>query len=122
MKKPTRKNTINLRCWRMDGMKTIKGIVGVMDYPLAIHRPFTEYEEIQQDFRTRYSGDWVITHIPTGKGMGVKSSEWESIVQYVNTVKDHPVLLMITDKTMTDHPMYRELVTIHSESKKKWRL
>ena len=122
MNKPTRQQTINLRVWRSDGMKTINGIVGVNDYPLAIHRPITEFEDIQQDFRTRYGGDWVITHIPTGKGMGVKSSDWGLLMQYVNAVKDHPVLLMITDKTMTDHPMYRELVTIHSESKKKWRL
>ncbi len=122
MNKPTRRNTITLRCWRTDGMKIIKGIVGLIDYPLAIHRPITEFEEIQQDFRTRYSGDWQITHIPTGKGMGIRSCDWESIVQYITVIKDHPVLLMVTDETMTGHPMYSDLCTLHSQSKKKWGL
>ena len=103
-------------------MKTIKDIVGVIDYPIAIHRPFVEHESIQQGTRKRYSGNWCITHIPTGKGMGVRSSNWDDIVQYANAVKDHPVMLMITDKTMMEHPMYRDLVDLHAQAKQKWRV
>ena len=122
MTKPTRRNTIDVRCWRTDGMTTIKDIVGVIDYPIAIHRPFLEHEEIGNGYRKRYSGEWQVTHIPTGKGMGVRSKDWDAIVQYVETVKDHPVMLMITDKTMIDHPMYQALVKIHAQAKQKWRV
>ena len=120
MTKPTKKNLIDVRCWKTDGMTTVKGIVGVIDYPIAIHRPFVEHESIQHGERKRYSGEWCITHIPTGKGLGVRSTDWNSIVQYAKAVKDHPVMLMITDKTMMDHPMYRDLVDLHTQAKQKW--
>ena len=120
MNKPTRKNTISLRCWRTDGVTIIKGIVGLMDYPIAIHRPISEHEEIVSGSRTRYSGEWQVTHIPTGKGLGVRSKDWDAIVEYATAVKDHPVMLMITDKTMCNHPMYRDLVDLHTESRRKW--
>lgn len=117
MKQPTRKDTINLRVWRTTGLTTMQGIVGVNDYPLAIHRPITEFEDIQQDFRTRYGGTWCITHIPTGKSFGIRCRDWDALTRYVERVKDHPVLLMITDETMVAHPMYRDLVDLHCKEK-----
>ena len=122
MKQPTRKDTINLRVWRTSGLVTMEGIVGINDYPLAVHRPISEFEEIQQDFRTRYGGTWCVTHIPTGKSFGIKSKDFEGIMEYVNVVKHHPVMLMITDETMTGHPMYGELVTLHNKTRGEWGL
>ena len=117
MKKPTRKDTINLRVFRSSGVVTVEGIVGINDYPLAVHRPIAEFEDIQQDFRTRYGGTWCITHIPTGKSFGIRCRDWDALTRYVANVKDHPVLLMITDETMTGHPMYSDLVDLHMKEK-----
>jgi len=122
MKQPTRQDIINLRVWRRDGMNVMQGIVGKNHYPLAVHRPITEFEDIRQDFRTRYSGLWCVTHIPTGKSFGIKSKDFEGIMEYVNVVKHHPVMLMITDETMTGHPMYGELVTLHNKTRGEWGL
>jgi hypothetical protein len=48
MNKPTRKDTINLRVWQSrDGITIIENIVGVVQYPMAIHRPLGEYQDIQ---------------------------------------------------------------------------
>ena len=117
MKQPTRKDTIALRVWRTDGLKVMEDIVGYNDYPIAIHRPVAECEEIQLGRRNRYSGIWCVSHIPTGKGFGIRCRDWDAVVDYVDKVKDHPVLLMITDATMTGHPMYSELVDLHSSAK-----
>ena len=59
----------------------MQGIVGVNDYPLAIHRPITEFEDIQQDFRTRYGGTWCVTHIPTGKSFGIRCRDWDALTR-----------------------------------------
>lgn len=117
MKQPTRQDTINLRVWRTTGMETMQGIVGVNDYPLAIHRPITEFEDIQQDNRSRYGGTWCVTHIPTGKSFGIRCRDWDALTRYVEKVRDHPTLLMITDETMVKHPMYGDLCDLHSKAK-----
>ncbi len=119
MKKPSRHNKINLRVWKTNGIQTIEGITGVNVYPLAIHRSIYEFKEIQQDFRTRYSGNWHITHIPTGKSFGIVSKEWEDIVYYVENIIDEPALLMVTDKTMTAHPCFSQLSDKHKKLKRE---
>ena len=120
MKKPTRQDTINLRVWRhQSGIGIIEGITGIIDYPLAAHRPLDEFEEIQEGIRTRYSGDWLITHIPTGKSMGIISNNWDAVSEYFEAVKDHPTLLMMTDKTMVGHPMYKDMVQLHKKTKSR---
>ena len=116
MKPPSRQDTINLRVWRAQtGVQVIEGITGLNLYPLAVHRPISEFEEIQEGNRSRYSGTWSITHIPTGKSFGINSKEWEKIVYYVEGIKDEPALLMLTDKTMTDHPCFKQLSDRHTE-------
>ena len=115
MKKPTRKDTINLRVYRGDGSIVYQNIVGIVNYPLAIHRRTIEFEEIQSGSRSRYSSDWNVTHIPTGKGFGITSSDWDAVSTYVENIKDEPALLMVTDKTMTDHPCYQQLNERHNE-------
>ena len=122
MKAPTRKDTINLRVWRSSGLETMQGIVGKNHYPLAVHRPISEFIDIRQDFRTRYSGIWCVTHIPTGKSFGIRSKDFKSLMGYVNVMMHHPVMLMITDATMVGHPMYRELVNLHLKTKEEWGL
>ena len=122
MKQPTRQDTINLRVWRSSGLETIQDIVGRHHYPLAVHRPISEFIDIRQDFRTRYSGMWCATHIPTGKSFGIKSKDFKSLMGYVNVMMHHPVMLMITDATMVGHPMYRELVSLHLKTREEWGL
>ena len=119
MKKPTRANTINLRIWKSSGTQYIEGIVGIIDYPLAVHRSIYEHEEIQEHNRKRYSGDWTVTHIPTGKGFGIRSRDWENISEYVQQMKDHPALLMLTDDTMTAHPMFKDLEELHNRLRRE---
>lgn len=119
MKKPTRQDTINLRVYRHDGSIVYENIVGIVSYPLAIHRRTIEFEEIQAGSRTRYSSDWNVTHIPTGKGFGITSSNWDAIATYVESIKDEPALLMVTDKTMTNHPCYQQLNERHNELRAK---
>lgn len=114
MKQPSRHNKVNVRVWRhQSGVQTIVGITGIIEYPLAIHRPIQEFEEIQEGIRSRYSGLWNITHIPTGKSFGIVSRDWDSIVYYVENIKDEPALLMMTDKTMTEHPCFKQLSDKH---------
>ena len=114
MKQPTRQDTINLRTWRTNGVEIHEGITGVIEYPLAVHRSTNEHSEIQCGSRKRYSGAWHITHIPTGKSFGIRSRNWDKIVAYVEGIKDHPALLMLTDETMTAHPMFEDLSNLHS--------
>ena len=114
MKQPTRQDTINLRTWRTSGVEIHEGITGVIEYPLAVHRSTNEHSEIQCGSRKRYSGIWHITHIPTGKSFGIRSKDWNKIVAYVEGIKDHPALLMLTDETMTAHPMFEDLSALHS--------
>ena len=121
MKKPTSKDTINLRTTGHDGNNTYDGIVGVYEYPLVIHRLPSDFEEIQDGHRKRYSSKWTITHIPTGKAFGVTSRFWEDIVQYVEGIKDEPALLMVTDNTMINHPDYQQLVKRHTELRRNVR-
>jgi hypothetical protein len=119
MDKPTRKDTINLRVWKSStGVQVLQGIVGVIDYPIAIHRDLTEFEQIQNGRRSRYSSYWCATHIPTGKSMGVNTSDWDALVQYVESIKDHPVLLMMNDSTMQNHPLYNDMVAKHQQAKR----
>jgi hypothetical protein len=121
MKQPSRQDTVNVRVWRgHTGVETIVGITGIIEYPMAIHRPITEFEEIQQGRRSRYSGIWSITHIPTGKSFGIRSKNWNNIVGYVEGIKDEPALLMLTDKTMTEHPCFQQLTDKHVELRKKF--
>lgn len=117
MKQPTRKDTITIRIWKTSGIVTIEGITGAIEYPLAIHRSLDEYEEMMEGKRKRYSGRWHISHIPTGKGFGISSRNWDDIVAYVNAIKDEPALLMMTDDTMINHPMYQQLVDKHNDLK-----
>lgn len=120
MKQPSRQDTINVRVWRaQSGVEVLEGITGMHVYPLAIHRPITEFEEIQEGKRSRYSGTWSITHIPTGKSFGINSKDWDHIVFYVENIKDEPALLMLTDKTMTDHPCFKQLSDKHTELRKR---
>ena len=114
MKQPTRKDTINLRTWRTSGVEIHEDITGVIEYPLAVHRSTNEHSAIQCGVRKRYSGMWHITHIPTGKSFGIRSKDWNKIVAYVEGIKDHPALLMLTDETMTAHPMFEDLSALHS--------
>ena len=121
MKQPNRQDTVNVRVWRAHtGVETIIGITGIIEYPMAIHRPITEFEEIQEGKRSRYSGIWSITHIPTGKSFGIRSRNWDQIVGYVTGIKDEPALLMLTDKTMTEHPCFQQLTDKHNELRKKF--
>ncbi len=120
MKKPTTKDRINLRVWRMDGVKQIENIVGYLQYPIAIHRSITEHQEIQSKVRKRYSSRWHATHIPTGKSFGIQTGDWDSAIGYVQAIVDHPVLLMITDDTMTGHPMYNDLIETHQQARRIW--
>ena len=114
MKQPTRQDTINLRTWRTSGVEIHEGITGVIEYPLAVHRSTNEHSEIQCGSRKRYSGMWHITHIPTGKSFGIRSRDWTKLGAYVEGIKDHPALLMVTDDTMTAHPMLQDLSDLHS--------
>lgn len=119
MKIPTRKDTINLRVWNSGtGVNHLKNITGMIRYPMAIHRPITEFEEIEKGHRSRYSGIWCITHIPTGKSFGIRTRNWDNIVGYVNGIIDEPALLMLTDKTMTEHPCFQQLSDKHFELRK----
>ena len=119
MKQPTRQDTINLRTWRTSGVEIHEGITGVIEYPLAIHRSTHEHEEIACGVRERYSPMWHITHIPTGKSFGIRSKDWDNIVKYVTGIKDHPALLMLTDETMTEHPMFEDLSDLHSRLRRE---
>ena len=119
MKQPSRQDTINLRTWRTHGTQYHEGITGVLEYPLAIHRDCGEHEEITCGSRKRYSGIWCITHIPTGKSFGIRSRNWNNIVAYVEGIKDHPALLMLTDETMTEHPMFQDLSDLHSRLRRE---
>ena len=120
MKQPNRADTINLRVFNAgEGVVLIQDITGVNVYPLAIHRPTDEFKEIQDGSRSRYSGIWNITHIPTGKSFGIRSRDWSEITYYVENIKDEPALLMLTDKTMTEHPCFQQLSDRHFELRKK---
>ena len=119
MRQPTRKDTINLRTWRTSGVQMHEGITGIIEYPLAIHRSTHEHEEITSGVRKRYSSTWHITHIPTGKGFGIRSQNWDNIVKYVTGIKDHPALLMLTDETMTQHPMFDDLSELHGRLRRE---
>ena len=120
MKKPTNKDRINLRVWKTDGVQTCENIVGVIHYPIAIHRSITEHEEIIAKQRKRHSARWCVTHLPTGKSFGIISVCFDKVVGYVEEIIDHPTLLMITDETMQGHPLYKDLVSRHTSAKKKW--
>jgi len=116
MKKPQRKDTINLRIWRhQTGVQVIQGITGVIEYPLAVHRSIDEFEDIQNGNRSRFSGAWRITHVPTGKSFGINTNNWDDIVYYVENIKDEPALLMLTDDTMTKHPCFQQLSDKHKQ-------
>ena len=119
MRQPTRQQTINIRIWKTSGVQNIEGITGVIEYPLAIHRPTHEHEEIDNGTRKRYSSMWHISHIPTGKSFGIRSQNWDKIVAYVEGIKDHPALLMLTDETMTAHPMFQDLSDLHSRLRRE---
>ncbi len=119
MKQPSRADTINLRVWKTNGMFYAQQITGLNVYPLAIHRPLDEFEEIERGSRSRYSGMWNITHIPTGKSFGIQTRDWDAITYYVDSIKDEPALLMLTDKTMTDHPCFQQLSDRHYELRKE---
>ena len=119
MKKPSRQDTINMRIWKASGTQYIQGITGMIEYPLAIHRDTNEHEEIQEGNRSRYSSIWAITHIPTGKSFGIRSRDWDKIVRYVTGIKDHPALLMLTDDTMTAHPMFDDLSDLHGRLRRE---
>lgn len=120
MKQPSRNDTINLRVWRHHtGVQVIEGITGIIDYPMAIHRPIAEFEEIQEGNRSRFSGLWCITHIPTGKSFGITSKVWENITYYVENIKDEPALLMLTDKTMSNHPCFQQLTETHNRLRRE---
>ena len=119
MQQPSRHQTINLRVWKTSGVERYENITGVNVYPLAIHRPIEEFEEIAHGARSRYSGVWHITHIPTGKSFGIRTRDWESITYYVDSIKDEPALLMLTDKTMTEHPCFQQLSDRHFELRKQ---
>ena len=120
MKKPTTKDRINLRVWRMDGVKQVENIVGYLQYPIAIHRSIDEHQDILDERRKRHSSRWFVTHIPTGKSFGIQTGDWDSAIGYVQAIGDHPVLLMITDDTMTGHPMYQDLIETHQQARQKW--
>jgi len=120
MKKPTTKDRINLRVWRYDGVIQVEKIVGYQQYPIAIHRSIEEHQEILDKQRKRYSSRWHVTHIPTGKSFGIQTGDWDSAIGYAQEVVDHPVLLMITDDTMSGHPMYQDLIDTHNQARKKW--
>ena len=122
MKKPTTKDRINLRVWRYDGVKQVENIVGYLQYPIAIHRSIEEHQEILDKIRHRHSSRWHVTHIPTGKSFGIQTGDWDSAVGYAQEVVDHPVLLMITDDTMSGHPMYQDLINTHKQARKKWNV
>ena len=119
MRKPTTKDRINLRVWRYDGVIQIENIVGYLQYPIAIHRSIHEHQEIQDKQRKRHSSRWHVTHIPTGKSFGIRTRDWESITYYVDSIKDEPALLMLTDKTMTEHPCFQQLSDRHFELRKQ---
>lgn len=115
MKQPTRQDTITIRIWRHKGSRLYENICGIVEYPLAVHRSLDEHEEILEGKRKRHSGRWHITHIPTGKGFGIISRNWDDILTYVNGIKDEPALLMVTDETMVGHPLYQQLVDKHQD-------
>ena len=119
MKQPSRHDTINLRVYQTNGTIHIESITGVNVYPLAIHRPIDEFDEIQDGKRSRYSGLWCITHIPTGKSFGIQSRDWDDITYYVESIKDEPALLMLTDQTMTAHPCFQQLSDKHYELRRE---
>lgn len=119
MNQPSRRDIINLRVWQsVSGVRLISGITGLIKYPMAIHRPIHEFEEIETGQRSRYSGVWCITHIPTGKSFGIRTRNWDNIVGYVNGIIDEPALLMLTDNTMTAHPCFQQLSDKHFELRK----
>jgi len=122
MKRPTRKNTINLRITTTGYNKTIyENIVGVFDYPVVIHRRVCEHEEIQEGRRKRHTSDWVVSHIPTGLSFGFVG-KWQSIHGFATEIKDHSTLLMHTEKQMMNHPQFEELIELRDKLKAKWAL
>lgn len=122
MRKPTTKDRINLRVWRYDGVIQIENLVGHMQYPIAIHRSIHEHQEIQDKQRKRHSSRWHVTHVPTGKSFGIQTGDWDLAFGYVKEIVDHPVLLMITDDTMSGHPMYQDLIEKHQQARRKWNV
>ena len=120
MKKPTTKDRINLRIWRTDGVNQVEKIVGYQQYPISINRSVEEHQEILDERRKRHSSRWHVTHIPTGKSFGIQTGDWNLAIGYAKEVVDHPVLLMITDDTMTGHPMYQDLIETHQQARRKW--
>ena len=120
MKKPTSKDRINLRVYRVDGVIVCENIVGVVRYPVAIQRSITEHEQIIAKQRKRHSANWHVTHIPTGKSFGIANEVFDNVVGYVSDIVDHPVLLMLTDDTMTSHPMYSNRIDEHASARQRW--
>ncbi len=119
MKQPTRKDTVTFRVWKQNGAELVENIVGLIEYPLVIHRNIVDHTEIIEGTRKRYGGYWNVTHIPTGKSFGIRSKDWDKVVSYVTQVKDHPALLMVTDDTMTNHPMFEDLSDLHSRVRRE---
>lgn len=119
MKKPTTKSNLAIFSARTHTRETIERIPVVFDYPIAVHRSVSEWQEIQEGTRKRYSSSWVMSHIPTGMSFGVVA-DWDSIRGMALEIKDHPALLMLTQESMEAHPMYRDLCDVYSKLKRKW--
>jgi hypothetical protein len=121
MKKPTSKNKITIPIYRADlnARTIVTGIVGIIEYPVAIHRSIVEHEQIQDGVRKRYSNLWVLSHVPTGMGFGI-FGKWDKVCGVAMEIKDHPALLMLTSESMRAHPDYEDLSELYMRLRSKW--
>ena len=121
MKKPTSKDKITIPIFKADtsSREIVSGLVGVIDYPIAIHRSIAEHEEIESGNRKRYSSQWCLTHVPTGMGFGI-IAKWETVSGLAEEIKDHSALLMLTQESMQAHPDYSDLEKLYMKLRAKW--
>ena len=121
MKKPTSKDKIPFPIYKAvsSSREIVSGLVGVIDYPIAIHRSILEHEQIELSQRKRYSSQWCLTHIPTGMGFGV-IAKWETVYGLAMEIKDHSALLMLTQESMQAHPDYNDIEELYIKLRAKW--
>lgn len=109
MKRPNKNTRVSFNVFKHVHGRQLINICGVIKYPLVIHRLEHEQTEIAEGVRKRYSGQWTITHLPTGMSCGIQGS-WSYCKGFVEELGDHSVFLMVTTDTLTDHPDYSDLL------------
>ena len=118
MKKPNRHNRVTFNMFKHSLGRIPVTICGVIEYPLVVHRMESEQDEMDKGTRKRFSARWMITHLPTGMSCGIQGS-WDYCKGFVEELGNHPVFLMVTSDTLTDHPDYRDLLDKYSSYKNR---